>query len=303
MPNLPGPFPWMGGKGRAVKKLLEKVPNNTEIYCESYGGAASLLFNRAPAAVEIYNDIDNRLVTLMRVLQDPEKFERFCNKLYFTNYSLQEFRDAIEMMNNPKASDEELAYSFFVAQNQGFGGWIPRFEGNWGRSFISSRGMASSVSAWLTRLGKLREWHDRISRVQIDSRDAITVMNYWDMWEEGKRTLHYLDPPYVLETRKYENEGGHSYVYEPDIPYHESLVKNILELKGAVVLSCYDHEVYEPLADAGWEKWQWETSSSAAGRKRGSKMRGKGSALKHAARTETLYRNVRAVELTSKTES
>lgn len=295
MSKIPAPVPWLGGKGRAVKKLLDKVPM-TDIYCEPYGGAASLLFNRAPAKVEIYNDVDNRLVNLMRVLQDPEKFERFCNKLYFTNYSLQEFRDAIKMMNDPNATDEELGYSFFVAQNMGFGGWVPRFEGNWGRSFISSRGMSSTVSAWLSRLDKLRQWHDRISRVQIDARDALEVIRYWS----SETTTMYLDPPYVLETRKYQNEGGHSYVNEPGLDYHQELVDTLLadENGSSLVLSCYDHEVYDPLQEAGWEKWKWETSSSAAGRKRGSKLRGAGSALKHAARTETLYRNPKAVELT-----
>jgi len=302
MGRLPGPVPWMGGKGRAIKKLLDKIPT-TEIYCEPYGGAASLLFNREPAKVEIYNDLDNRLYTLMKVLQDEQKFARFAGRLHFSNYSLEEFRQALKVMNDPQSSDEDLAYAFFLAQNQGFGGWIPRFEGNWGRSFISSRGMSSTTSAWLTRLTHLREWHDRISRVQIDSREALEVIRYWDSWEGEKRTTFYCDPPYVLETRMYENEGGHSYVFEPDIPYHEDLVETLLAVQGAVVLSCYDHEVYEPLKENGWEKWQWETTSSAAGRKRGSKLRGEGAGKKHAARTETIYRNQKAVDLTSKIEA
>lgn len=292
MGRVPGIVPWFGGKGRMVGKLLDAVPM-TEIYVEAYGGAASLLFNREPAKVEVYNDLDNRLFNLMKVLQDPDKFERFATRLHFTNYSLEEFRTALEMMNNPSTKEEDLAWAFFVAQNQGFGGWVPRFEGNWGRSFISSRGMASTTSAWLTRLTKLRQWHDRISRCQIDSRDALEVIKYWD----SDKTTFYLDPPYVLETRKFENEGGHSYVYEPDVDYHERLTQLVLEAEGAVVLSCYDHEVYNPLVHNGWTKIQWITSSSAAGRKRGSKLRGAGAAKEHAERIETIYQNPKAAEL------
>lgn len=275
-----------------ISKISPLIPY-TKIYVEPYGGAASILFSRKPAPVEVYNDIDNRLVNLMRVLQDPEKFERFATRLSNTLYSLEEFRLALDILSDKEASEEDLAWALFVAQNQGFSGWVPKYEGNWGRSFISSRGMASSVSSWLRRLDRLSLWHDRISRVQIDSRDALQVITYWDSDE----TTFYLDPPYVLETRKFQDEAGHSYAVEPDLSYHEILSRNLVGINGAAVLSCYDHPVYQPLVDAGWDKIEFQVSCSAAGRKRGSKLRGIGAAKKHAARTEVVYRNPKAVEL------
>lgn len=298
MAKLPGPVCWVGGKGKMTSKLLKLVPD-TKIYVEPYGGAASLLFAREPSPVEVYNDIDNRLVGLMRVLQDPEQFEKFATRVEGTLYSQEEFREALRILHgNGQFSEEDRAWALFVAQNQGFSGWIPKYEGNWGRSFVSSRGMASSVSAWLRRLDRLAAWHDRISRVQIDSRDALVVIKYWDSDE----TTQYLDPPYVLETRLYQDEGGHSYKEEPGIEYHSQLVELILQSKGAIVLSCYDHEVYKPLVDAGWQRTSFDVSCSAAGRKRGSKLRGTGAAKEHAARVEVVYQNPKAVQLISDRE-
>lgn len=275
-----------------INKLVPLIPKS-QVYCESYGGAASILFNLEPRPVEVYNDIDDRLVNLLRVLQDVQSFDRFCQRLYFTSYSLEEFRKALAILDDPSADREDAAWAFFVAQTQGFGGWVPKYEGNWGRSFVSSRGMATTVSSWLSRLENLQAWHERISRVQIDSREALEVIRYWD----GPATVHYVDPPYVLETRRFEDEGGHSYRYEPDEDYHRRLVETLLDCEGAVVMSCYDHPVYAPLEQSGWSKSQWKTSSSAAGRKRGSKLRGSGAATLNAPRVETVYRNPKAVEM------
>ena len=59
-----------------VKKLLPLIPRH-RIYVEPFGGGASLLFAKAPAPVEVYNDVDSGLVHFFRVLRDPEKSQDF----------------------------------------------------------------------------------------------------------------------------------------------------------------------------------------------------------------------------------
>jgi DNA adenine methylase len=49
-----------------VSKLLPYIPEH-QIYCEVFGGGASLLFVKKPAEIEIYNDLDSNLVNLFRV--------------------------------------------------------------------------------------------------------------------------------------------------------------------------------------------------------------------------------------------
>jgi DNA adenine methylase len=48
------------------------------------------------------------------------------------------------------------------------------------------------------RLSMLDAWRWRLMTVQIDCRDALEVIRYWD----SPDTLFYVDPPYVSETRK-----------------------------------------------------------------------------------------------------
>jgi DNA adenine methylase len=61
-------------------------------------------------------------------------------------------------------------------------------------------------------------------------------------------TTFYIDPPYVLDTRKQKKY----YAVEPGDEWHRELVEILLNVKGYVVLSGYDHEVYRPLLEAGW---------------------------------------------------
>lgn len=95
----------------------------------------------------------------------------------------------------------------------------------------------------------------------------------------------------MLATRK---DGG--YKHEMANADHGELIKTVLEYSGMVMLSAYDHAIYDPLARAGWDKTIFRTASHVAGRTRAGKLQGKGAALKHAARTEVVWRNPAAVE-------
>ncbi len=69
--RLRSPILWFGGKGNMVAKILPLFPPH-RIYVEPFGGGASLLMAKAPAPVEVYNDLDSGLVNLFRVLTAAE---------------------------------------------------------------------------------------------------------------------------------------------------------------------------------------------------------------------------------------
>lgn len=94
------------------------------------------------------------------------------------------------------------------------------------------------------RQQKLGPIHDRIRGVQIEARDALDVLQEWD----GPDSVFYCDPPYILETRKKQKY----YAVEPGDDYHEQLVDVLLAVEGMVILSGYEHPIYERLREAGW---------------------------------------------------
>ncbi len=277
------PFRWPGGKGILASWIVKYIPNG-RTYVEPFAGAASVLWHLPkPFPVEVLNDIDGDIVNFYRVLQDKSKFEILLHRLVFTPYARAEFRRALRILRSSEASDIDRAWAFFVIHNQGFSG-MGRSEGNWSRSITESRnGMASTTSKLRSRLKVLAQLHDRISRVQIDNIDGIECIKYWDTAD----TVFYIDPPYIPETRRYHL----FYKTEPDLSYHERLVETLLQVKGKVLLSCYDHPVYKPLADAGWQKLTKDTACHITGKTRNNKSQEAKNVKARASRTETLYIN------------
>jgi len=279
--TLRSPIWCFGGKGRLAKKILQFFPPH-RIYVEPFGGGASVLLKKRPAAVEVYNDIDSGLVCLFRVLRDPQKFARFYEKVCLTPYSREEYEHCRDTWEG--CDDEvERAYRFFVAARQSFSG---EFGGSWSYSVTASgRGMALAPSKWLSVLRLLPAIYERLMGVQIEHNDFRTILGRYDTPE----TLFYCDPPYVLDTRT-----GGGYRHEMTLNDHQDLVGILLSLSGMVLLSGYQHEIYVPLEDAGWRRVDFQTSANAAGRIRGSKLLGTGAATKHVSRVESIWISPRA---------
>jgi len=289
-PRLRAPVQWYGGKGNMIAKLMRHVPLGGRPYCEPYMGAASLFFARPPAPVEVLNDLDGDLVNLFRCLQDKETFAELKHRLLYTLYSRAEFARAIEILYDPSVTDPVLrAWAFFVALNQGFSGKKPSSIGDWRRTFTTGRGCAYTTNEWMMRLSMLDDWHLRLLCVQIDCRDALEVIRYWD----NPEAVFYVDPPYYPDTRADQD----AYSVEADHEHHVRLVETLLQCQGAVVLSGYDHPVYAPLAEAGWTVTRYATACHAVGHIRTSKLLGAGAARALAPRTEVVWANPRAVEL------
>ena len=98
------PIGWYGGKAHLAERIAGMLPAH-HTYVEAFGGAASLLFAKRRATLEVYNDIDSGLVTFFRCLRDqPEQLARL---LRFTPYAREEFtvcrRNLGEHRGRPRA--------------------------------------------------------------------------------------------------------------------------------------------------------------------------------------------------------
>lgn len=264
-----------------IKKLLSLFPAH-HTYVEPFGGAASLLFSKAPSPVEVYNDLDSGLVHFFRMLRDPEQFAEFHRLVSSTPWAREEYDHCRATWR--ECDGVERAYRWFVVARMCFSG---NFEAGWSSAVtMSSRGMAGTCSRWLSIIDLLPQIHARLMRVQIEQSDWRVILDRYDTPE----TLFYLDPPYVAETRR---DGG--YAHEMTLDDHADLVVALQKLRGMAILSGYAHAVYEPLEAAGWQRHDWKTACSAAGRTRTTGIQGKGASLKMQSRTETAWVSPSAV--------
>jgi DNA adenine methylase len=245
------PVKWHGGKRYLCHRIIEHFPKH-ETYVEPFGGAASVLLNKPPAPVEIYNDLDHRITRLFRVIRDQgEEFRRL---LSLTPYSEVEFHEA------QKAAESEIeqARRDFVRWRMSLGGRGDSYSFTLHRV---RRGMADVVSGYLSMIDEeLPLIVERLRRVQIVSRPAVDVIRHWD----SPTTLFYCDPPYVHETR---SEGSRDiYGYEMKENEHRELAAVLRNCQGKVVLSGYPSPLYEE-SYSSWKTITIDIANHAAGGK------------------------------------
>jgi DNA adenine methylase len=245
----------VGGKGQQLADLLPLIPY-ARGYVEPFGGGGTVLLNRHPSELEVYNDLNEDVVTLFRVMRDPVQFAEFSHLVEHTPWSKDDFRLALALQQHARLGTQEVkpferAWALYVIQNMGISGSHSKSQGNWSRSLADSK----NTVKWYKRYEKLDAVHRRFRYVQIDSQDALACMLYWD----APDVVHYVDPPYVLDTR-----GGRAYYeYEMADEEHVRLVEVLLQLQGLVVLSGYDHPVYQPLVEAEWNMTEYAAHAYA----------------------------------------
>jgi DNA adenine methylase len=249
---LRSPLRWFGGKARLARRIAAMLPPHMG-YVEVFGGGASVLLAKPPSQIEVYNDVDDGLVTLFRVLREPELFERFQQRIALTLYSRREYYDSLRAWSTC-ADQVEKAALFYTAAYQSFGGQV---TAGWAYNTPnqSKRTLTNHARAWINITADLPLVAARLRRVLVDQRDWRVLLKTND----GAGTCFYLDPPYVPETRK---DGGYS--HELTTSDHVDLVEQLLDLKGMAILSGYASPVYAPLERAGWERVDIKAHTSVA---------------------------------------
>ena len=251
--GLKSPIAWYGGKAYYAEWLIERFPDH-RVYVEPFGGAANVLLRKPRSEVEVYNDVDDRVVNLFRVVRDPEQFESLRLLLDLTPYARAEFTDLLELP--PTDDPVEKARRFFAICRQARGGLgMSKLSRNaWATSKRTRRDMAEPVSKYLSAIEGLIDVADRFRTVMIESKPAIDLIHQYD----GEDTFFYLDPPYLPETR-HGNKAA-TYAHEMTPEDHAALLDVLLPIKGKVMLSGYAAPLYDDKLK-GWRREELKTKA------------------------------------------
>lgn len=213
---------------------LLPIINSTkhDVYVELFGGGASVLLNKEPSKCEVYNDIYEDVTIFFRVLRDNG--DKLLDLLSLTPYSRTEYCNSLDRKDE---SDLEQARRFFTTARQVTNGLASTATpGRWGSTKISRRGMSLVVSRWLSAIDGLQEVVARLKEVQIDNRNYVELLRQYD----GLDTLFYCDPPYPNSVRP----GGRAYKFEFTDDDQLRFLESLQDIKGMVLLSSYDNELY-----------------------------------------------------------
>lgn len=186
---------WVGGKRLLRETISHLIPDDIISYIEPFGGAAWVLFYHEQwAPLEVYNDLDSRLVNLFRVVKyHPCELAR---EMCYLFASREQFLYALK--NEPE-TDIQKAARFLFLITRSFGGKGTQFGVNYTCSIKSAGGIIERIES----ISK------RIDKVIIEHKSAFDLIPQYDTPD----TFFYCDPPYstgagyeVTTTKDFEHE-------------------------------------------------------------------------------------------------
>lgn len=236
-----------GGKWRLAPWIIQHFPPH-RVYVEPFGGAASVLLRKPRSYAEVYNDLDDEVVNLFRVLRDGQA-ELLVQATRLTAFARCEFEFAYQ----PSTDPIERARRLLVRSFMGFGSDGHNMARTTGFRANAHRNGTHPAQDWAGMPAVLAAVAERFAGVVIEHRPALDVMAVHDRPD----TLHYLDPPYMPETRSPKSRRGglryHAYTHEMTTEQHTELLLAAARLTGLVVLSGYPSALYAELLP------DWET--------------------------------------------
>ncbi|MCO1599740.1 DNA adenine methylase [Desulfosporosinus nitroreducens] len=213
------PIKWMGGKYRLRKTIVKIIPEHI-CYCEPFGGAGWVLFEKPPSEVEVYNDINSELVNFFLVVKEkPEQFIQAFNYLLISREIFQKYK----ALSIAGTSDVNRAVRFYYLLHFSFGALMKDF-------------MITPLKKPPMVLERVRDniisVRDRLVNTIIENRDVEKIISSYDR----SSTFFYCDPPYYGLT-DYTSQGSKPFSKEDHVRLKECLSK----IQGKFLLSINDH--------------------------------------------------------------
>lgn len=205
---------------------------------------------RKPRAqlVEIFNDIDQELVNVFRVLRDDENAKILKNKLLNTPYSRFEFEQSYQAITDPiEQARRTICRAFMGFGSDSASGAKTGFRAN------GNRQSAHPAKDWANYPRNIDSFTERLAGVVIECRPALEIIAQHD----ATTTLHYCDPPYVQSSRSpavFRN--GKGYRHEMLDHDHEELAMALRQAKGMVMISGYANPMYDEELYKDWHRFE-----------------------------------------------
>ena len=242
---VPPPFGYYGAKRRISRHIVGSLPPHNA-WVEAFCGSAAITLAKAPAPIEVINDLDGHIVNLFKQLRNNPV--ELCRRVSLTPYARQEHQQSADYTSEDDPL--ERARLFLVNTMMSVNG-TPRQHSSKqaGFSFSQSYVRSSSearVSRWYNLPPKLLQVAERLRRVRVENRDARDIMG---MFLNRPATLMYLDPPYLTPR-------GHQYRLDQDQDFHLELLDLCNRSRSMILVSSYDHPLYskELSPERGWTR-------------------------------------------------
>ena len=248
MNNLyPAIAPYPGAKAGYVGQVIAEILPYDGItqYYEVFGGMANILLHKKPHPEEFYNDLNEKLVTLLAVLSDEaaskELFRRMMNTTEYYNQSGFDYAQfaSKHMLNSESQFMQKYAFNHNLDM-------IQRAAEVWKTLLMSFNGSMSHFKQVRTgtealtleyQLQKKLEIPERLKNVRILNEDAFQLIERMKSYPD---VLMVCDSPYT------KKQMGSKVIYECEFSQEAQYkyVNLVNDNKAKILLCGYDNEIY-----------------------------------------------------------
>lgn len=241
--SVPRILHYPGSKWSMSERIISHMPTHTT-YLEPFLGSGAVFFNKSRSILETVNDLDDEVSNLFSVIRDqPDDLARL---IHWTPYARTEYYKGYDA----EGSDLERARRFLVRCWMARGG---KTSDRTGWRHIIDLNAPHPAKDWQILPDKILEVTDRLRNVQIECQPAVKLLGRYKRPE----VLVYADPPYILSTR-----NKRMYKHEMKDPDHEELLDVLNDHPGPVLLSGYDHSMYNEMLKH-WRREEWQAQAEA----------------------------------------
>lgn len=243
------PIRYFGGKGTMFNKILEHFPDKSTFntYIEPFGGSFSIGLKKDITEVEIYNDLEQNVYSLYKVLSNKELFEQFkekCDLVYYSEDLREEFK---EILKDENLSVLDRAFHFFYVNRTSHNG-----IGGFSLNTVIRRKMSKSDTDLLSCIDRLPELHQRLSSLIVLNQNGIDLIEKYNR----ENVFIYADPPYDHSTRT-----SVRYKVDMDRAEHLKFISTCINSKAKILISGYDCEIYDTLVNNGFTKINFDVKT------------------------------------------
>lgn len=225
---------YFGGKWALAPWIIAHMPEH-RVYVEPFGGAASVLLRKPRSKVEVYNDADEEIVGIFRVLADPARCRALFRLLRRTPYARREFEQAFRAADDPLIRAQRAIVRAYMSFHHG-----ALFDPK-KKTFANAKhrkGGDSRAGEWASYPRHLAGICRRLRGVIIDCGDARDVIRVQDTHD----ALFFVDPPYVQSTRQREY-----YRHEMSDEEHVALLTQLRGIAGRAMITGYASQLYDDM--------------------------------------------------------
>ena len=194
---------WNGGKGRELKTILPKLPQNFNTYVEPFFGGGALYWEIQPPNA-IINDINSTLINYWTTVKNkPNSIKEFIQKTEDNEKYYYQLRDKF---NNKELTLEEQAGAFYYFNRTGFNGlWRVNKNSEYNVSYdgINKRDLNFLIS-------DIDTYSKQLKTTEINNDDFRNILNNVKF---DSNAFVFLDPPYLDCKTMYTESQDFMWIY------------------------------------------------------------------------------------------